>query len=63
MFGNELKFSQFANNTNLVCAGLIYVEKALRLVPSIVVAVTKLGALAECEFFLNCCTVFELVGR
>jgi len=32
LFGNELKLSQFADDTNLFCADLISVEKALNLV-------------------------------
>ena len=32
LFGNELKLSQFADDTNLFCADLISVERALNLV-------------------------------
>ena len=32
LFGNEIKLSQFADNTNLFCADLISVERALNLV-------------------------------
>ena len=32
MFGNELKLSQFADDTNLFCADLISVEKAFNII-------------------------------
>ena len=31
LFGNEIKLSQFADDTNLVCSDLLSVEKALQI--------------------------------
>ena len=36
LFGNELKLSQFAEDTNLFCADLISVQKAFSLILSVI---------------------------